>query len=143
MIMRMQTTALLSAEWQTLQNQHEQYEHKALTIKVTCLAISILGLATTISPVLICAFITLFWIQEGIFKTFQSRLSQRLLSVELLLRQTPTEPAHAMQLHSEWLAHRPSGLALIREYLINTCRPTVAFPYVPMLVIAAMAGMMV
>jgi hypothetical protein len=72
------------------------------------------------------------WIQEGIFKTYQSRLADRLLSVELLLAQPGMAPP-AMQLHTCWIAGRPSGGALLGSYFVSAIRPTVAFPYLPTL----------
>ena len=74
------------------------------------------------------------WLQEAILKTFQARLGARLLRVEALLREADARPTQAMQLHSEWLAARPSGTALMREYAGSALRPTVAFPY-PLLVL--------
>lgn len=136
----MDTAALLAAEWQTLQNQHEHYERSALVIKLTCLAVAVVALAAGLTLALVCALIALFWVQEGIFKTFQGRLTERLLQVEDLLARTTPTPGQAMQLQTGWLARRPRGLALIAEYLASTVRPTVAFPYVPLLAIVALAG---
>jgi hypothetical protein len=135
----MDTHALLAAEWQTLQTQHEQYERGALAIKLSCLAVAVVALAAKLPGLLACGVIALFWVQEGVFKTFQARLGERLLRVEALLSQAGATPGQAMQLHSEWLAGRPGGFALIGEYLASTVRPTVAFPYVPMLLVAAVA----
>ena len=70
--------------------------------------------------------------QEGIFKTYQARLSDRLLNVENLLKQ-PGSLEPPMQLHTDWSASRPGGAALIGGYIASACRPTVAFPYLPML----------
>ena len=133
----MDNTALLAAEWQTLQTQHEQYERGALAIKLSCLAVAVLALAVKLPWLLVCGVIALFWVQEGIFKTFQGRLGERLLRVEALMAAAGSATGSTMQLHSEWLAKRPGGLALIGEYLASTVRPTVAFPYVPMLLLAA------
>ena len=33
------------------------------------------------------------------------------------------------QLHSQWQAQRTNSLGLLREYALNACRPTVAYPY--------------
>jgi hypothetical protein len=74
--------------------------------------------------------VLLCWTQESIYKTFQSRLSERLLRIELLLRQpAPEEPA--MQLHSDWASSRPGSVGLIASYAVSAFRPTVAFPYLP------------
>jgi hypothetical protein len=42
-----------------------------------------------------------------------------------------------MQLHSEWMVNRPGTLSLIASYAVSACRPTVAFPYVPLLMAIA------
>jgi hypothetical protein len=128
----------LHLEWQTLQNNHEQHERNALLIKLTCLALSLLGLAAHVPWLWLGIGIALLWVQEGIIKTYQTRLADRLLRVEALLLQTQPESA-AMQLHTQWVAQRPNGAALIAGYFLSACRPTVAFPYVPLLICFAVA----
>lgn len=132
------TTSHLSQEWQTLQANHEQHERNALLIKLVCVALCLAGLAAHVSADWLALVVALLWVQEGIIKTYQSRLSDRLLKVEamLLALATPTHtPVHAaMQLHTEWLANRPSASSLIASYAVSSCRPTVAFPYVPLLI---------
>ena len=34
------------------------------------------------------------------------------------------------QLHTQWLAARPGAAGLLRDYISNALRPTVAYPYV-------------
>ena len=126
----------LSSEWQTLQGQHGQYEFHALILKAVCLSVFVLALTTQLQVIPTGLVVSLFWIQEGIFKTYQTRLADRLLKIENLLGQPdPTQPA--MQLHAEWVASRPGGSTLIAGYVASACRPTVAFPYLPMLVMLA------
>jgi hypothetical protein len=129
----------LHLEWQTLQNNHEQHERNALLIKLTCVALSLLGLAAHVPGLWLAIGIALLWVQEGIIKTYQSRLADRLLRVEALLLQTQPEPS-AMQLHTQWVEQRPNGAALIAGYLMSARRPTVAFPYVPLLICLAVAS---
>jgi len=50
----------------------------------------------------------------------------------LQLRQAQATQA-AMQLHTDWSTSRPGGTALVIGYAVSACRPTVAFPYLPML----------
>ncbi|UCV19252.1 hypothetical protein [Ferribacterium limneticum] len=128
----MESSTLLGKEWQTLQDNHEQHEQNALFIKLACLALSIAGLATGLPLTWIAFTVLICWIQEGIFKTYQSRLADRLLSVEARLAQPNPTPS-AMQLHTDWLASRPTGGALLGSYLVSALRPTVAFPYLPIL----------
>jgi hypothetical protein len=135
------TTLHLGQEWQTLQANHEQHERNALLIKLVCVALCIGGLAANVSVGWMALVVALLWAQEGIVKTYQSRLSDRLLKVEAMLL-APAAPTHtpvhaAMQLHTEWMANRPGALALIAGYAASACRPTVAFPYAPLLIAVA------
>ncbi len=131
------TLSHLSQEWQTLQTNHEQHERNALLIKLVCVALCVAGLAAHVSSGWLVLVVALLWLQEGIIKTYQSRLSDRLLKVEAMLL-APTAPTlAAMQLHSEWMASRPGAFSLIASYAISACRPTVAFPYAPLLIAVA------
>ena len=114
----------LQAEWLALQANHEQYERAALGVKL--LAVALCALAHGFRWLWV--LVLLLWVQEAIFKTFQARLGARLLRVEALLRDQ-AQAGQAMQLHSEWLATRPRGVALLGEYALSAMRPTVAFPY--------------
>jgi len=123
---------LLGQEWQTLQNNHEQYEKSALLIKLSCIALCLAGLASRLPLAWTGFSVVLCWILEGIFKTYQGRLAERLLRVEALLGQAAA-PSLPMQLHSEWSASRPSAAGLIASYAASAWRPTVTFPYLPIL----------
>lgn len=124
-------------EWATLQNNHEQYEKNSLLIKLLATLFCAIGLAEGLPAALLVPTLLIFWLIEGIFRTSQSRLGERLLKLEALLRQNPPPEAGAYQFHSEWQATRPGSLGLILEYLANAARPTVAFPY-PLLLIGAL-----
>jgi hypothetical protein len=131
------TTSHLSLEWQTLQNNHEQHERNALLIKLVCVAASVAGLAAQVSAGWLALMVAILWVQEGIVKTYQARLSDRLLTVEALLLDSDAPKTAAMQLHSEWVVKRPGTLALIAGYAVSACRPTVAFPYAFLLIAVA------
>lgn len=131
--------SLFGQEWQTLQNNHEQHEKNALLIKLFSLALCLAGLAGSLPLLWIGFGVLLCWGQEGIFKTYQARLSERLLRIEALLV-NPQASAMPMQLHSEWAASRPGSVALIGAYALSACRPTVAFPYLPLLLLLAIDG---
>ena len=110
-------------EWLLLQKQHEAYEFAALAVKAA--AVGALAFdASFVLPLLV-----VLWLQEAIVKTFQARLGERLLRVE-------RADGPPMQLHTDWLANRPRGRALIGEYLRSACRPTVAFPYPVLMALA-------
>lgn len=118
----------LHQEWLALQAQHERYEALALGVKLVAFAATVLVPDNTLA----LALLALLWLQEGVLKTFQGRLGDRLLVVEAGLK--AGEGAVAMQLHSDWLASRPRGLGLVTQYLKSALRPTVALPY-PLLMI--------
>ena len=128
----------LGQEWTTLQNNHEQYERSSLLIKLSAVFFSLLGLMFDFPALYLVAMLLILWLMEGIFRTSQSRLGTRLLQLEELLRQHPLPEAAAYQLHTTWLAARPSMLGLIGEYLANAARPTVAFPYVVLITLSAL-----
>lgn len=128
----MDSRHLLGQEWQTLQTQYEQHERNALLIKLSCFAFWLAGLIAQLAPLWIGVTILLCWAQEAIFKTYQTRLGDRLCQVETMLGAT-LPAATPMQLHSGWLATRPDGTGLILGYASSAGRPTVAFPYLPLL----------
>ncbi len=132
---------LLGQEWQTLQSNHEQYEKSALLIKLTCLVLTTASLAFGLPLGWIAITIGLCWLQEGIYKTFQSRLANRLLRIETQLRQ-PESSGAAMQLYSDWLTSRPGSWALLIGYVASASRPTVAFPYLPILLLLGFDGLL-
>ena len=123
-------TSALGHEWATLQNNYEQYEKYSLLIKLgsTALFVSCLALALHVAAAV--AVMLILWGQAGIFRTYQSRLGERILRVEQLLRQASPQVAYACQLHTEWQAVRPGFGGLLAEYAKSMLRPTVAFPYV-------------
>jgi hypothetical protein len=120
----------LHHEWLALQGQHERYEALALAVKLAAFAVCVL----VPDLVLALPLLALLWLQEGVLKTFQGRLGDRLLAVEAAVKSG--EAVVAMQLHGDWLARRPRGAGLALQYLKNALRPTVALPY-PLLMLLA------
>lgn len=126
----------LPREWTTLQNNHEHYESGALLIKLASVVLTAAGFAAHLNLKLMLALVALLWVQEAIYRTFQSRLGQRILRVERLIKLGSQDagalgaaPALAFQLHSDWTANRPGVVGLVAEYARSACKPTVAFPY--------------
>lgn len=130
-----ENTSALMQEWNVLQQQHEAYEHKSLSLKMfSTLVLALLMFHNRFDFVLPVLLLCL-WVQEGIWKTFQGRLGERLIIVEQALANNTDEPA--MQLNNQWQQIRPGFIGLIVEYIKNTCRPTVAFPHFIYLIISA------
>jgi hypothetical protein len=129
-------TSALAHEWSTLQNNHEQHESNCLLIKLCSAAVFVACFALALDAAIAVAVMLVLWVQEGITRTVQSRLGERLLRVELLLRQASPQLAYACQLHTEWQAARPGFTGLLAEYAKSMLRPTVAFPHVVLTLLA-------
>lgn len=117
-------------EWVTLHNNYEQYEKNCLLIKLASIALFVVTLAWGLNVVIAVSLLLTMWVQEGIFRTYQSRLGERLLRVEQHIRQSSAQTSFSYQLHSEWMATRPGFSGLLTEYGQSMLRPTVAFPHV-------------
>ncbi len=121
----------LGQEWTTLQNNHEHYERGALALKVVTVVFAFALLAVNLPALIVALVVAALWLQEGIYRTSQSRLGQRLMVLEGLIR--GCESGVPFQLHTQWRAARSGVGGLLREYLSNALRPTVAYPYVLLL----------
>ena len=122
-------------EWITLQNNHEQHEKNCLSVKLVAVVLFGVALAWGFNDSLIGALLGILWFQEGMLRTFQSRLGARILRIEQALRPGMAPAAMAFQLHSEWLAERQGVVGRLIEVGRRALRPTVAFPYVILLLI--------
>lgn len=130
------TNSYLSQEWQALHSSHEQHEKNALHIKLSCVALVTIGSGLLIAIPLLAVCVMSLWIIEAIFKTYQGRIADRLLQVETLLA-LPKPEEGAMQLYTAWVSGRSGLVGLLASYARSACKPTVAFPYLPLLLIGA------
>ena len=121
----------LGQEWMTLQNNHEHYERGALALKVVTVVFAFALLALNLPVWVVAGVEATLWLQEGVYRTSQSRLGLRLLVLEGLIE--GNRPGVPFQLHTQWQAARPGAGGLLREYVGNALRPTVAYPYVVLL----------
>lgn len=121
-----------ATEWVTLQQDHERYESSALLVKLVAVVLATLGLALSWPALALILPLPVLWLQEGILRTSQSRLGARLLRIE-------SGAPDAFRLHTEWQAGRPGAIGLLAEYVGNSLRPTVAFPYAVLLVVIVLA----
>ena len=138
---------LFRREWKILHRDYERYERSALTIKLFAVAICLLCWLFSLSILVSSAFVAVVWLLEGIWKTFQTRIGARLLAVEKMMRiQESAERASAehetFQLYSAWSASRKNPVKLMFEYIVNALRPTVAYPYVILLLMTVASEMM-
>jgi hypothetical protein len=135
-----QDRTMLSDEWLLLQSQSEQLERSCLLIKLVCVLLFALGMMLNLNCYLAAALVCTLWLQEAIARTSQARLVARILQLEALLRDAALAQAlpQAFQLHTQWQQQRGGALGLMLEYLKNAARPTVAFPYLALLMLDAM-----
>jgi cell division protein FtsL len=127
----------LKKEWLLLQAETDRYEKCALGIKLFTVAIVALLLIS--QPllmfswaVLIVLVVGLLWLTEGVWKTYQARIDQRLIQLEQALEQEQTAQAFYYQLQFE---RSREGRSLVSEYIKNSLRPTVAYLYVSLMAI--------
>ena len=139
----MENRVALGQEWITLQNNYERYENGALMVKLVAVVLFFAGFALEMGTWLVCAVVLVLWLQEGIFKTYQTRLGERLLQLEQLhSAETADGPGDkAFQLHSAWRTRRKGMAGLLAEYSLSASRPTVAFPYAVLIVLVLTMGL--
>ena len=138
-------------EWQLLHNNYEQYEHKALLIKMVAVVICTISLITPLTTVQGMLLLATLWLQEGIWKTYQTRVGEQLLLIEVQMYTVANETEltkstekistktinQPFQFYTLWQAKRSGITGLVSEYLLNALRPTVIYPYAILIVIMA------
>lgn len=140
-------SADLIKEWQALHHSHEQYEHFALLIKLVAIVISIVLIIFDQQNSVILLIVAVLWLQEAIWKTYQARTGSRITLIEQALINArlgdnniiDENSTIAFQFYNQWNDNRAGVIELIKEYLANSVKPTVIYPYLPLMVIALMA----
>lgn len=126
----------LISEWMLMQKQFDNYENCSLGIKLLCVLVVVGCYLAGLLGWLTLIFVMVLWLQDAIWKTFQSRIEQRLLALELSLsRETNTAELEAFQFNREFQRNSSSSSGLIQEYLAQAIRPTVAYPYVVLVLV--------
>ena len=140
---------LLLDQWKTLHNTHESYEKYALVIKLVAIVASMTTFIFSVHIVATLLLLAIFWLQEGIWKTFQSRAAGAIITIENRLAYTFTatdididavigevnESTQPYLVYTDWQKKRSSTIGLINEYIKNSLKPTVVYPYVPLMLI--------
>lgn len=134
--MPISTLSSLHHEWLALQEQYDSYEKFSLLIKLVSVVLSCWLLFNLQLPIWTMLILAVLWMQDSIWKTFQNRISQRLLIIEHGLSEDQSAPC--MQFNSQWLASRLGGVGILLEYLKQALKPTVAFPHLVMIGICAL-----
>lgn len=125
----------LQNEWSILHSDIEKYERFSLLIKLFSLLICLLATAYTLNEWFTILLILILWLQNGIWKTFQGRLESRILNIEQHLLNKTSPDDIAFQLYSQWQGERQGALELIKEYCSNSFKPTVAYPYILLVIV--------
>lgn len=126
-------TKEFKAEWCLLQNQFDSYEKHSLYIKLLSVIVLLAAVISDVTSIFTVLVLMVLWLQDAIWKTFQSRLEPRLLQIEKCISDKSEESA--FQFNSEYLKSRLSGISLINEYIRQSIRPTVAFPHIVLILI--------
>lgn len=119
------------AEWLCLQHRYDHMEQQALWLRVVAIVLWLYLLQTEASLLLQLGCIALFWLQEAVWKTQQSRTAVRLLSLEQAISQ---QQDISCQWHSQWQAQRGQAQGLVLDYLRHSLKPTVALTYTILLI---------
>lgn len=142
-------------EWDLLQNQFDSYEKYSLVIKLVNISILTAGYISNNVSFFLALLLVAVWMQDAIWKTFQSRIESRLLHIEdCLLDDNDSDDniedsnvednnieynnvadKKAYQFNSEYKNNRQGTAELIREYLEQALRPTIAYPHVVLLIL--------
>ena len=123
----------LQLEWVTLQNNFEQSEALSLLIKLSSIIVCLAGIISELTPIILNLLLVIIWLQDAIWKTFQNRTELRLHKIEAALN--GDNEILAFQFYSEWATQRPGSIKLTLEYAKNALRPTVAYPYVALIIL--------
>lgn len=121
------TNSDLSTEWKFLQTQFDDYEKTSLLIKLFAVAVTCFSFISKIDPWFSALLILILWFQDGIWKTFQGRIESRLLTLETAIENNSDLTPY--QFNKQWQQSRPALKALILEYVKHSLKPTVAYPY--------------
>jgi hypothetical protein len=129
---------ILQSEWITLQNQFDSYEKCSLAIKLFSILICCILVFALDAGLWSLLVVAILWLQDAIWKTFQNRIGQRLEIVEQAIQDNPHHvQGHllhigmiGMQFNLAWNQSRPRAIGLISEYIKQSLKPTVAYPYV-------------
>ena len=132
---------LLVEQWQTLHNSHESYENYAIIIKLVAIVLTLLALTLSVGTVVTLLLLATLWLQEGIWKTFQQRTESAIIAIEDKLNLNDNEQSNESTMpyiapylfYKQWQANRPSTKGLICEYISNSLKPTVLYPYFPLM----------
>jgi len=125
-------------EWAILHQSVDQYESYALLLKVIGITLFFVSLLIDAPIVWLISVFLVLWLQEAIWKTFQSRTEERLLMIEKAMKSD--EASFAFVFYSQWESQRPKTLGLMKAYLVQALRPTIAYPYAVLVMLSLLSS---
>ncbi len=130
-------TKEFQTEWCLLQNQFDSYEKHSLYIKLLSVIVLLAAEALDVINIFMLLILLVLWVQDAIWKTFQSRIEPRLLQIEKYISEGIGEGSEkgVCQFNTEYQKVSLTGLSLIMEYAKQSIRPTVAFPHIVLVLI--------
>jgi hypothetical protein len=99
-------------------------------------ATTLFSLALYKENMVIILILVILWLQEGIWKTYQARTCNR---IELIEQALVEGDFVSFQFYRQWTENRPSLTGLIMEYIKNSLKPTVIYPYIPLIFVTLIA----
>ena len=124
----------LLLEWATLQKQFDDFEKLSLLIKLTAIVLTSMLVFDVSHPHIVPFLLSICWLQDAIWKTVQSRFSERLLVIENELAKPQLNAT--IQFNTAWESKPRSVFSLLSEYLRHLIKPTVIFPHAALLCVA-------
>jgi hypothetical protein len=128
---------LLSQQWLSLHNDHEQYERYALLIKLFAIVITLTSFVFSMPPLITTVLLVITWLLEGVWKTFQARTASAIITIEKKLKEDEVikqsnKPITYYSMYTQWQINQRDLFTLVIEYLTSSLKPTVLFPYIPL-----------
>ena len=130
----------LIQEWLALQKQTDDYEKYSLLIKLFNIMIVVFAFSYSLPYIVTFVIVAIVWLQDGIWKTFQSRTEQRIMKLEQGIAEFEEGKGELsilpFQLNRQFRENRASTVGLLTEYFKQSLRPTVAFPHLFLLLLS-------
>ncbi len=104
-------------EWCLLQNQFDSYEKHSLYIKLLSVIVFLTAGISNVLTIFVVSALVLLWLQDAIWKTFQSRIEARLLQLERYISEGREESE--FQFNREYQRGGFSGLSQSRSMSAN------------------------
>lgn len=122
-------------QWQELHRSFEQSERYSLLIKLFAMACFVFALTRPQLIVFSSLLIAVLWLQDAIWKTFQARTEAHLLKLEQALAESQKLDAVELGFYRHFDSRQGGIVDLVGEYLKQMQRPTIAYPYVVLILL--------